>query len=268
MSPNAALKPLEVGPGCYRTKVDWGSQSRVASVMRRPLRPTPSRLSHVVWGYARPPLASSPACSRTFAVSGRRLSHCVEVASTNYNSLGWSPGTRLPLADRITGLLAIPTLLLWDERLYEYRGGLVRLSWEMYVDGFPSRACIVWCWILMVDEGLLKDLRVNRYMLLLPQARSSTVLVPETVVDVTVLDIECGSVLSYVGICDLYLDWISKAYGEKRYSPTIINFGTRWMWVVSFKPPLLNPWGRSPQHPLGPRVGLEAVEKRKISYLC
>lgn len=43
----------------------------------------------------------------------------------------------------------------------------------------------------MVDEGLLKDLRVNRSILFLLQARSSTVLVLETVVDVTILDIEC-----------------------------------------------------------------------------
>jgi hypothetical protein len=33
MSPNAALKFLEVGPGCRRTEADWGSQSRVASGM-------------------------------------------------------------------------------------------------------------------------------------------------------------------------------------------------------------------------------------------
>jgi hypothetical protein len=27
-----------------------------------------------------------------------------------------------------------------------------------------------------------------------------------------------------------------KMYGEWRYSSTILNLGTRWMWVVSFTP--------------------------------
>jgi hypothetical protein len=91
---------------------------------------------------------------------------------------------------------------------------------------------------------------------------------------------------------------IMKTYGEWRYSSTILDLGTRWMWlvrrlnrvkllqvlvsivslgsefrgihehtlrVVSFMPRPLNPgthcW-------VGPRVGLDAVKKRIIIFLC
>jgi hypothetical protein len=35
----------------------------------------------------------------------------------------------------------------------------------------------------------------------------------------------------------------------------ILDFGTRWSWVVSFTPQLLYPQGKSPYYPLDRRLG-------------
>jgi hypothetical protein len=44
--------------------------------------------------------------------------------------------------------------------------------------------------------------------------------------------------------------------GEWRYTSTILDLGTRWRLVVSFKPrPLLYPRGKSPLYPLDRRLG-------------
>jgi len=37
--------------------------------------------------------------------------------------------------------------------------------------------------------------------------------------------------------------------------PFILNFRTRWMWVVGFMPQSLYPWGNSPWHLLGRSLG-------------
>jgi hypothetical protein len=42
---------------------------------------------------------------------------------------------------------------------------------------------------------------------------------------------------------------------EWRYSLTILNLGTRWRWVVSFKPQPLYSWGFVLQYPLDRRLG-------------
>jgi hypothetical protein len=57
--------------------------------------------------------------------------------------------------------------------------------------------------------------------------------------------------------------------GEWRYSFIILNLGIRCTWVVRFTPRPLYPWGKRPGTNwiggwVGPRVGLGAVEKRKI----
>jgi hypothetical protein len=60
---------------------------------------------------------------------------------------------------------------------------------------------------------------------------------------------------------------------EWRYSPIFVDFVTRWRWVVSFTPLSLYPGKRAPPpstHTIGgwvgPRVGLDAVEKSKILH--
>jgi hypothetical protein len=57
--------------------------------------------------------------------------------------------------------------------------------------------------------------------------------------------------------------------GEWRYSSTILDLGIRWMWVVSVTPrPLYSRGGVTGTRWIGgwvdPRVGLDAVDKRKI----
>jgi hypothetical protein len=42
---------------------------------------------------------------------------------------------------------------------------------------------------------------------------------------------------------------------EWRYNSTILDLGTRWRRVVSFKPLLFYPQGKSPQYPLDGRLG-------------
>jgi hypothetical protein len=60
-------------------------------------------------------------------------------------------------------------------------------------------------------------------------------------------------------------------WGEWRYSSTFLDFGTSWRWVVSFTPLPLYPPGNDPLDRrigdwVGPRFGLDAVEKRKILH--
>jgi hypothetical protein len=43
--------------------------------------------------------------------------------------------------------------------------------------------------------------------------------------------------------------------GEWRYSSTILDLGTRWMWVVSFTPRPLDPREKSPWYPLDRTLG-------------
>jgi len=44
-----------------------------------------------------------------------------------------------------------------------------------------------------------------------------------------------------------------KTYGS--IAPRILNFGTRWRWVVSFTPQSLYPRGKSPPYALDTRLG-------------
>jgi len=44
-------------------------------------------------------------------------------------------------------------------------------------------------------------------------------------------------------------------WGNGGITPRLFNFGTRWRWVVSFKPWLLYPGRRSPPYPLEGRLG-------------
>jgi hypothetical protein len=54
-----------------------------------------------------------------------------------------------------------------------------------------------------------------------------------------------------------------------RYNTTIFDLGTRWRWVVSpFTPRKRAPRTLSVGGCVGCRVGLDAVQKRKISWLC
>jgi hypothetical protein len=61
--------------------------------------------------------------------------------------------------------------------------------------------------------------------------------------------------------------------GDWRYSPTILDLGTRWKWVVHFKPQTLYHRGRVPgTHwiggSVGPKAGMDAVEQTDISSPC
>jgi hypothetical protein len=55
--------------------------------------------------------------------------------------------------------------------------------------------------------------------------------------------------------------WLTKNHAMKMYwrsggiAPHILDLGTRWGWVVSFKPQLLYPQGKSPWYPLDRRLG-------------
>jgi hypothetical protein len=51
------------------------------------------------------------------------------------------------------------------------------------------------------------------------------------------------------------LKLIQHVWGERRYSSTFLDFGTRWRWVVSFMPRPLCHRGKSPQYPLNMRLG-------------
>jgi hypothetical protein len=56
-----------------------------------------------------------------------------------------------------------------------------------------------------------------------------------------------------------------KAYGEGRYSSTVIDLCTRWRCVVSFTPRPLSLQGKSPRYPLDrwleePRAAVDPVE--------
>jgi hypothetical protein len=55
--------------------------------------------------------------------------------------------------------------------------------------------------------------------------------------------------------------------GSRSMAPLILNLGARWRWAVSFMPWSLYP-RKEPRYPLGgwvgPRTGLNILEKRKI----
>ena len=57
-------------------------------------------------------------------------------------------------------------------------------------------------------------------------------------------------------------------------SPSILNLGTRWRWVVTLTPQLFHRWGKCPSstHRIGRWVGPEPVcdtlEKRNVSWEC
>jgi hypothetical protein len=56
--------------------------------------------------------------------------------------------------------------------------------------------------------------------------------------------------------------------GEWNFSFSYLDFGTRRRWVVSFTPRALYPPRKAPRYPMikvlvGPRAGLDTVEKRK-----
>jgi hypothetical protein len=46
-----------------------------------------------------------------------------------------------------------------------------------------------------------------------------------------------------------------KTYGERRYSTTILDLGTRWRWVVSFTPRPLYSRGKSPRYSFNRKLG-------------
>jgi hypothetical protein len=51
----------------------------------------------------------------------------------------------------------------------------------------------------------------------------------------------------------LWFDWVPRhegVWGSGGISPTILDLGTRWRWVVSFTPRPLYPQGKSPWYPL------------------
>jgi hypothetical protein len=52
--------------------------------------------------------------------------------------------------------------------------------------------------------------------------------------------------------------------GEWRYSSSIVDLGTRWRWVVSFTLREIGPGTHWIGGWVGPRAGLDAVEKRQI----
>jgi hypothetical protein len=60
--------------------------------------------------------------------------------------------------------------------------------------------------------------------------------------------------------------------GESRCSPTILDLGTRWRWIVSFTPQPLYPQGNSPirirwEDEGGPIAGLDPVEWKNLLFL-
>ena len=64
-----------------------------------------------------------------------------------------------------------------------------------------------------------------------------------------------------------------KAMGSGHTSPHILNLGTRWRWMMTFMPWLLQPCGNSSQYPLdrrmgGPTTTLCIVKKKMFSCTC
>jgi hypothetical protein len=61
-----------------------------------------------------------------------------------------------------------------------------------------------------------------------------------------------------------------RCMGEWRYNYTILDLGIRWRWMASFTSLLCYPWETAPGTHwtggcVGPRAGVDTVEKRKIS---
>jgi hypothetical protein len=56
-------------------------------------------------------------------------------------------------------------------------------------------------------------------------------------------------------------------WGSGHIDPHFLDLGTSWRWVVSFTPLPVYPRGKSPRYPLGPRTGLNDIERRKFLTL-
>jgi hypothetical protein len=57
-----------------------------------------------------------------------------------------------------------------------------------------------------------------------------------------------------------------KAYRSRGIAPLILNLGVRWRCMVHFTLPSFYP-REIPRCPMNRRLGLDVLEKRKISYL-
>jgi hypothetical protein len=55
---------------------------------------------------------------------------------------------------------------------------------------------------------------------------------------------------------------------ECKYSSAVLDLGTRWRWAVSVTPSRFTSCTHWVGGCVGPRASLEAVEMRKISFLC
>jgi hypothetical protein len=84
-----------------------------------------------------------------------------------------------------------------------------------------------------------------------------------TVAEVSSLKVKAKAKLS---LCFQWALGHEGVLGDLMCSSTHLDLGTRWRWVVSFKPRSLYPQGKNPRYPLDRRLGgpLEAVVKRKI----
>jgi hypothetical protein len=68
--------------------------------------------------------------------------------------------------------------------------------------------------------------------------------------------LEATQILVKLSLCRInYALWHEDLPGQWRYSTAILNLGTRWRWMVSFTPWLLNPWRNCHWYPLDRRLG-------------